>query len=109
MIDLIFYFGTEIVFIRIEGTNIRFANSNQGNQWATIDGLKFDYQGVVKEYPDLKDKQDWKDESLRRFKEKIKAMTKEEQICEYIVEDLKMHGYTPKFKQKAGFRREILK
>ena len=109
MIDLIFYQGTEIVFIRVQEKNIMFASGSSGNKFGTIDGLKFNYNGVVKEFPDLKDSPVWKEEAIKRFKEKIRAMNDEEEIANYIIQDLKKYAYVPKWKQKQGFRREVIK
>ena len=105
MIGLIFYFGTDIIYIRIEGHRVTFTNSSFGAVQSTIDGLKLSKAGVIKEYPELKDRDDWKEEAIKRFKEVINAMRTEESIAEYIVLDLKKYGYTPKWKQVAGFRR----
>ena len=109
MIDLIFYFSTEIVFIRIRGNSIMFANSISGSIWCPIDGLKISMEGACKEFPDLKGKDNWKEEAIRRFKEKIINLKSEEEVAKYLIEDLRRFGYTPKFKQRAGFRREIIK
>jgi len=108
MIDIIFYRGTEIVLIRVQGHNIQFANSIYGSKLANIDGIKLDYKGVLKEFPDLKDNPDWNKEAIKRFKEKIIILDKEENISDYIIKDFIKFGYIPKFRQKAGFRRETL-
>ena len=109
MIELIFYFGTDIIYVRINGNDIRFANSEYVNFEAPIEGLKLNYDGVVKEYPDLKDTPMWKLEAIARFKMKIADMKDEEEIAKYIISDLKKYGYIPKWKQKKGFRREVIK
>ena len=36
-------------------------------------------------------------------------MKNEDEVVEYIVSDLKKYGYVPKYKQKSGFRAEVLK
>ena len=109
MIEVIFYFGTEIVMVRINGNRVSFCSSSNGAVEATIDGIKLSKAGVIKEFPDLKDRDDWKGEAISRFKEKIYAFTSEEAVAEYIIEDLKKFGYVPKFKQKQGFRRVAIK
>ena len=108
MIDLIFYFGGEVIFIRINNHDIRFSNSTYGTYLVPIDGLNLNHAGVVKEFPDLDLRDDWKEEAIKRFKEKISKMESEEQISNYIIEDLKKYGYVPKYKQRVGFRKEIL-
>lgn len=105
MIGLIFYYGTDIIYIRIDGHRVTFSNSSFGAVESTIEGLKLSKSGVIKEYPDLKDRDDWKEEAIRRFKEVINIMKDEESVAEYIIQDLKKYGYVPKWKEKQGFRR----
>lgn len=109
MIDLIFEFHGEYIFIRIDGRNIMFANSGYGMKFGTIDNLKLDYKGVVKEFPDLKDVKEWRTEAIKRFKEHISTLSNEESISSYMITDLKKHGYKPLWKQRAGFRKERIK
>lgn len=109
MIDLIFYFGTDIIFVRVDGANIQFSTSDYASRLATIDGLKLSHAGVLKEFPDLKDNPNWNLEAIARFKEKIRDMQNEEEIAKYLIEDLRKFGYVPRWKQKAGFRRVAIK
>jgi len=104
MIDILFYFGTEIIFVRVNGTSVTFGSSGFGQKMANIDGLKLDKAGVIKEFPDLKDARNWREEGIKRFKEHIKRLGKEDKIYEYVKEDLKKFGYIPFMMQKAGFR-----
>lgn len=109
MIDIIFQLGNEIIFVRVDGNNIKFANSTYGNQWANIDGLKLNKAGVLKEFPDLNNNNDWKKISIDRFKMKIKSLNSENEKVNYIINDLSLHGYVPKYKQRVGYRREAIK
>jgi len=109
MIEVIFYFGTDIIMVRINQHRITFVNSSYGGFESTIEGLKLSQSGVIKEYPDLKENPQWKEIAIQRFKDKIKSLDQEEAICTYIVDDLKKYGYIPKWKQKQGFRREAIK
>lgn len=109
MIEVIFYFGTEISMVRIRGNHVTLCSSSQGSVEATIDGLKLSKSGVVKEFPDLKDKENWREESIIRFKQRIKDFKSEEAVAEYLIEDLKKFGYVPKYKQVMGFRRVAIK
>jgi len=106
MIDLIFYRDSEIIFIRIKGHDITFSNSIYGAVYSTIDNIKLNYDGVIKEHPDLKNKEDWNKEAVKRFKEKIKTYRTEDEISDYIIYELRSIGYTPKYRQKQGHRRE---
>ncbi len=105
MIDLIFYFGNDIVFIRVRGYSVMFANSAQGSQWCPIDGLKLSKDGVIKEFPDLEFDADWHNEAVRRFKDKLLVLKNEKAIADYVIKDLRSFGYTPKFYQEQGFRK----
>ena len=108
MIDLIFYLGTQIVFVRVRGATIMFASSLQGKVWSPIDGLKLSYEGVLKEFPELKDNGDWKAIAIQKFKDKISGLKDEDEVADYVITDLKKHGYIAKYKQKMGFRRVAL-
>ena len=102
-IRVIFQFGSETIEVRIQETNVYF-RTTQLVQFATIDGLKLDKSGVIKEFPDLKDKDDWKEQAIKRFKEKIKNMSSETERAKYVIEDLSKFGYKPLYIQKAGHR-----
>ena len=108
MIDVIFEFAGTYIMVRVEGTRVTFANTMYGAQMATIDGLKLNEAGTIKEFPDLKDNPSWREIAIERFKDKIKSLENEDERIDYIVKDLSEHGYIPKFKQKAGFRKVIL-
>ena len=103
MIGVIFQFGTEIVEVRVKDNNVFFRNANNPI-FADIDGLKLDKQGVIKEFPDLKDKDDWQKQARERFKEKMKTYKTEEERVKYVIEDLIKYGYKPMYMQKQGFR-----
>jgi len=103
MIGILFSFGTETVEVRVTGFNVFFRTS-QFQRFADIDGIKLDKQGTIKEFPDLKDKEDWDKIGKKRFKEKIKKMKNEEEITKYVINDLSKFGYKPLFLQRQGFR-----
>lgn len=108
MIELIFERGPEIILIRIRGHDVTFSNSIQGAIYSSIDGMKLDYEGVIKEHPDLKDREDWNKEAIKRFKEKIKSYENEKDTSNYIIKELKSIGYIPMYKKKQGFRKEVI-
>jgi hypothetical protein len=103
MIGIIFSFGSDIVEVRIDNNNV-FFRSNKSPQFATIDGLKLDKNGVIKEFPELKDREDWKEEAIKRFKEKIKSMKDEKEQTKYIIDDLEKWGYKANYLQRSGHR-----
>ena len=109
MIELLLKHGSEYVIVIIRGTDVQFGNTAFGAQMASIDGLNFSKQGVIKEFPDLKDDEEWKLKAIDRFKQNIKKMKNEEEISEYIMNDLKNHGYLPMKIKKEGFRAKKIK
>ncbi len=106
MIEILFRFANEKILVKIEGTIVKFANTSFGAKESTIEGLQLDYSGAIKEFPDLKDKADWREITIDRFNEKIKTLKTEDERAEYIIEDLRNHGYIPELKQRKGHRPE---
>ncbi len=108
MIGVLFKFGQEVVEVRIDNKNV-FFRTGKNRQWATIDGIKLDKSGVIREFPDLKDKEDWQKIARERFKDKIKKMDTEDERINYVIEDLRKFGYKPLSKQKTGHRPQKIK
>ena len=106
MIQVLMTFGTEHVLISIRGSSVFFASTAYGAKEATIDGLKLSYSGVIKEFPELKDEPNWRQEAIAKFKDKMNSMKDEADIAQFVIKDLRKFGYTPKYIQKNGFRRE---
>ena len=109
MIELMFKFGSELILVVVNGNNVSFGNTAYGGQMSTIDGLKLSKSGVIKEFPDLSDNNDWRIEAIKRFKEKIRSLEGEEKVCEYVISDLRKFGYVPFKKKKQGYRSEGIK
>jgi len=104
MIEILFEQGSETILVVIRGKEIRFGSTVYGVQMADISGLKLNHEGVVKEFPDLENREDWKKEVVLRFKDHIKNLNSEEEICEYIIEELEKQGYKGKTKMRKGHR-----
>ena len=104
MIGLIFQLGPEIVEVRVDNNNILFRNNDSNGMFTTIEGLKLNKVGVIKEFPDLKDNENWQNIARERFKEKIKTMNTEMERANYIIEELENHGYKKLYMQRKGFR-----
>lgn len=104
MIDLIFHHANEVIIIRIKGHSVLFGNTTYGAKMANIEGLRLDYHGVIRQFPDLGRDIYWREKAIERFKEHISTLKTEEEIAEYIVKELRSKGYFPKLKQVAGFR-----
>ncbi len=108
MIGILFEFGSEIVEVRILDDIVLFRTSQFGT-FGTIDNLKLDKKGVIREFPDLKDNEEWQKIARERFKEKMKKYKSEMDRADYIMEDLKKFGYKPMYMQRQGFRVQKLK
>lgn len=104
MIDLIFQHANEMVIVRIKGHDITFGSTIYGARMANIEGLRLDFNGTIREFPDLKEDLEWRSKAIKRFKEKINELSDEEKIADYIIYELRTKGYIPKLKQRAGFR-----
>lgn len=108
MIDLIFHHGSEVVIVRIKGIQVTFGSTVYGARMASIEGLRLDYHGTIREFPDLEGDLYWREKAIDRFKDHIRTLDSEDKISEYITKELRDKGYVPKLKQKAGFRPQRL-
>ena len=97
-----FKFGSDIMEVVVDDTNLIFLNS-EGTA-STIQGLKIQREGVIKEFPDLKDNENWKEEAIKRFKKYIKKMKTMDERIEYVKDELTKFGYDALYKQRAGHR-----
>ena len=107
-VGVLLEYAAEPVEVRVDGVNILFRTLNTMG-WVTIDNMKLDKAGCIREFPDLKENDEWKAETINRFKLKIKEHKTEMERAKYIMEDLKKHGYIPRFIQRKGFRPEAIK
>jgi len=71
---------------------------------APLKNLKLNKAGVTKEFPDLEDSPDWREEAVKRFEEHIRGYKTEMAKAKYIISDLRKHGYIPKRLQEKGKR-----
>jgi len=104
MIEVMFEQGNEVILVVIEGSYVRFGNTSFGAQLTDISGLKLDYTGVVREFPDLETNPKWEQEAIDRFKDHLKKLKTEEEKCDYIIKELESCGYVAKQKRRNGFR-----
>ena len=104
MIELMFELGSEVILVVIDKHKVTFGSSAYGSQMADISGLKLNYEGVIREHPDLELRSDWNDIAIGRFKDKIKTFGNDEEICDYIIGELEGIGYKAKQKRRNGFR-----
>ena len=104
MIRTIFSLGSEVVEIRIKNNEVLFRTADFGGGFVPIDSIRLDKIGVVKEFPDLKDKENWREEAINRFKINISKMKNEKEKMGYVIEDLAKFGYKPLYLQRSGYR-----
>lgn len=104
MIGIIFSYLGETIEVRVEGEIVLFRTSTFGSRFTDISGLKLNKSGCIKEFPELVTRTDWKEESIKRFKEKIIKMNNEQERAKYVISDLIKHGYKPMYLQRQGFR-----
>jgi hypothetical protein len=108
--ELVFKFGNEIVVVKIKGSQVTFTTMQSLlKTFVPIDALKLSRAGVIKEFPDLEDSEDWKQEAIRRFKKHIRSLTSEQQIMNYLIKDLEPHGYKLYSIRRDGFRTKKVK
>jgi hypothetical protein len=95
MVDVLFQRMDEVVTIRLDGNNILFSSSQYGAGIYPIESLKLNYQGAIKENPDLVDDAEWSSKSIERLKMKVKEFKTEEKRIDYLVSEMKPFGYIP--------------
>jgi hypothetical protein len=104
MIQLIFEFLGDVELVIVDGHKVLFGNTSFGSKLATIDGLQLDYNGVIREFPDLELEKDWRKIAIERFKKKINEFPSERDVALYVVDELKKFGHIPIKMQMDGFR-----
>jgi hypothetical protein len=102
-VDVIFQFGSELVFVRVDGSNC-FFRTKDSSGFATIDGIKLDKAGVIKEFPELENNENWQSIAREKFKEKLKTMNNEKERISYVIEELGKHNYKAIKLMKQGSR-----
>jgi hypothetical protein len=112
MTDLIFQDTSgRIVAVTIIGKNkLMFSITERGIvKQSTIEGLKFNISGIIKEFPDLRGQsvEDIRKQAIQRFKIHIAKLKNHQEIEDYLVSDLvKKHGYKYVGRRRPGFRFE---
>lgn len=105
--DVVFQKGSEVVITRIENKKITFSRvQGQYLKFSNIDGLKFSIAGILEEFPDLKEKSnnEIRQIGIQRFKDHIASLKNDEEVKDYLIKDLRKHGYYKKYEIKKGHR-----
>lgn len=79
--------------------------------YTKLEGLQFNVSGIIKEFPDLKDKEipEMRKIALQRFKDHLDKMKSEKELIQYVYRELGKSGYIFKSIQKPGFRIQPIK
>ena len=103
MNKITFELGGDMIEVIVDGNNLMFCDAATGTM-TTIEGLKLNRSGVMKEHPDLEDNGDWRKVAMVRFKDHVKEIRTEKGKSDYVIEELIKFGYKGLFSQRAGFR-----
>jgi hypothetical protein len=103
MIKLTLQFGGENFEVVIRGDELLFFDVSSGSA-TSIEGLQLSKSGCIKEFLDLEGNEDWRKETIKRFKQKMKTYNSEMGKMEYIKLELEKHVYESLYFQRAGFR-----
>lgn len=95
----------DVVEVVIKDTNLLFRTAGLG-LITSVEGLRIDKSGVLKEFPDLEDNNEWRKIALERLKEKVKTIDGEMNRLYYVKDELTKFGWKPLFYQPAGFRQK---
>jgi hypothetical protein len=107
MYNLLFKHISGVALVRIDGKDVRFSTMTNGTfSLQPIESIKLDIEGILKEFPDLKDKQshEIRKKAIDRFKKYIEKMETEMEVVQYVIKDLSKHGYSLVNANRPGFR-----
>ena len=105
--QLYFELAGEALIIKIDKHNLFFGTTTDGNlTFAPFEGLKLSKEGIIKEFPDLVDKElgEMRAEATKRFKQHIKELDTLDNIKSYIIKEFTNMGYKLNMIQRDGFR-----
>lgn len=100
---ILFKFGGDLIETVWSEQGLMFYDPSS-NMWTSPEGLRITKTGVIKEFPDLENDDEWKKKALQRLKDHIKSLKTEDEIQNYIINELIKYGYEPMCIQKAGHR-----
>lgn len=103
MIKGTFVLGGDNQEVIVKGNELLFFDISSG-MMTSVEGLRLSKQGSIKEFPDLKDDDEWKKKTIERLKEKMKSYNTEMEKMNYVKDELIKFGYQPLFYQIAGHR-----
>lgn len=105
MIGGVFRSGGDVQRVVVDG-NALFFQDVSTNMTTTLEGIRFSKGGVIKEFPDLENDEDWRKKAIERLREHIKKMETEKEKIDYVKDELIKFGWTELYFQKKGHRAE---
>lgn len=103
MEQVTFSLGGDMLVVEVDGNNAVFMDGASG-MLTSIEGLRINRAGVLKEFPDLEHDDEWRKKAIDRLKLHISRIESEHGRIDYIISELVKHGYRPLFRQKNGWR-----
>lgn len=100
--------GGEQYNLRVEGKNLFFIDLAT-KIFTTIDGMKLNKLGVIKEHPDLKDDPEWQMKAIQRLKAKLKSFNTEKEVMKYVINEMESFGWKGVYYTIDGFRPKKIK
>ncbi len=85
-----------------------FSHTGVTGSFSPLGRLRLNKNGVIREFPDLINEEDWQKIAIERMDEHLSKMKSENEVCEYAQSELKKYGYVPKMIKKDGFRPMML-
>lgn len=108
MIKASFKLGSEVIEVIIGTQGLLFFDVSSG-VITPIQGLKLSKSGVLKEFPDLENDEEWDKKAVKRLKKHLQKIQSEDGKINYVIEELRKHGYQPLYKQRGGHRPKKIK
>lgn len=104
MIGIIFSRLDQVVEVRIDGHNLTFRDNSNMNYFVPFENLRLNKDSTITEFPQLKDQEDWRQQAVVLFKQKLKDLGNEDAIMKYVIDDLSKFGFIALYYQKGGGR-----
>ena len=98
----------EVVEIRFVNNSLIVRSSVYGTQFDYIYN-SFQEEMVKKQFPELESCIDWKMKAYNKLIDKINSFQLEFDKIQYLINELKPHGYVAKYVMRKGFRPQMVR
>lgn len=103
----------EVAIVKILNKSLYFGKITQGiPYWLPLEKLNLGVEGIIKQFPDLEGKpyNEIKQEGVKRLKEHIKTMKTEEEIKNYVINEVEVWlGAKAVVITRPGFRPQLIR